>query len=350
VSPRRWAWLAASAVLAALLAVVAVWPQAFGLAGTYGPAQVVALRGLTVAGGAVAAVLIVALALAIRPARWPLVAVAGVTAVATVFSGGVLLSRGLSSDSVPVADANGEVRVLAFNTLFDGAGPAVVADLVTATGADVVVLPETSAATTRQAAALAGGDFQVFHYQAGTGITSATGLLVASSLGAYGDPKPDPSGGLIPFPLRDSPPPGTSRSALSLGSFTVRPEPGSDGPPITAVHVWPPTADAMARWRDDTVWAVRRCKGTEGAIVAGDFNATLDHPALRSLAPCADAAASRDAAGVGTWPAGWPSWAGAPIDHVLADARAWDVVRFSVLDPAGGSDHRAVLAVLRPTG
>ncbi|SDU55234.1 endonuclease/exonuclease/phosphatase family protein [Jiangella alkaliphila] len=330
MSPRRWAWLAASAVLAALLAVVVVWPQALGLAGSYGPAQVVALRGLTVAGGAVAPVLIVALALAIRPARWPLVAVAGVTAAATVFSGVVLLSRGLSSDSVPVADAPGEVRVLAFNTLFDGAGPAVVADLVTATGADVVVLPETSAATTQQAAALTGGDFQVFHHQAGTGITSATGLLVASSLGTYGDPQPDPSGG--------------------LGSFTVRPAPGSDGPPITAVHAWPPTADAMARWRDDTVWAVRRCRGTEGAIVAGDFNATLDHPALRSLTPCADAAASRDAAGAGTWPAGWPTWAGAPIDHVLADARAWDVVAFSVLDAAGGSDHRPVLAVLRPAG
>ncbi|RIQ20515.1 endonuclease/exonuclease/phosphatase family protein, partial [Jiangella rhizosphaerae] len=58
----------------------------------------------------------------------------------------------------------------------------------------------------------------------------------------------------------------------------------------------------------------------------------------------------RDAAAAGTWPAGWPPWAGAPIDHVLADARAWDVVAFSVLHPAGGSDHRPVLAVLRPAG
>ncbi|WP_162605897.1 endonuclease/exonuclease/phosphatase family protein [Jiangella aurantiaca] len=330
MSRRRRAWLAWSTVAAALVAVVVVWPQALGLSGVYGPAQVVALRGVATVAGAGAAVLVAVLALAIRRARWPLAAVAGVIASATVLSAGVLLSRGLSSDPVPVADAPGEVRVLVFNTLYDGAGPEVVADLVTTSGADVVVLPETSAATTERAAALAGGDFQVFHHQVDVGITSATGLLVASSLGTYGEPQPDPSGG--------------------LGSFTVRSAAGSDGPPITAVHAWPPTADAMARWRSDTAWAVGRCQGVEGAIVAGDFNATLDHPALRSPASCADAAAERDAAAVGTWPAGWPSWAGAPIDHVLADARAWDVVAFSVLDPAGGSDHRPVLAVLRPAG
>lgn len=330
MSPRRWAWPVASGALAAPLALAVVWPQALGLAGVYGPAQVVAVRGLTVVGGAVAAVLVTALALAIRRARWPLAVVAGIVAVATVFSAAVLVSRGLGSDAVPSSEAPDEVRVLAFNTLYDGAGPQVVADLVTATGADVAVLPETSAATTRQAAELAGAGFQVFHHQVDAGITSATGLLVASSLGTYGPPRPDPSGG--------------------LGSFTVRPADGSDGPPITAVHAWPPTGDAMARWRDDTVWAVRRCKGAERSIVAGDLNATLDHPAMRSLAPCVDAAAARDAAGVGTWPAGWPARAGAPIDHVLADARAWDVVSFSVLGAAGGSDHRPVLAVLRPAG
>ncbi|WP_158564260.1 endonuclease/exonuclease/phosphatase family protein [Jiangella anatolica] len=332
MTPRRWAWLFGSTAAAALLAAVVVWPQGLGLSDALGPAQVVAVRGLTVVAGASLAVLLAVLAVVVRGARWPLAAVAFVAVVATVCSGGVLLSRGLSPDAVPAVGGGpaGEVRVLAFNTLFDGAGPEVVADLVTATGADVVVLPETSAATTQRAAELAGGGFQVFHHQAGDGITSATGLLVASSLGSYGQPEPDPSGG--------------------LGSFTVRPAPGSAGPPITAVHAWPPTRDAMARWRADTVWAVRRCKGAEGAIVAGDFNATLDHPALRSLAPCADAAAARSAAGAGTWPAGWPSWAGAPIDHVLADARAWSVVSFSVLDAAGGSDHRPVLAVLRPAG
>ncbi|MBB5785828.1 endonuclease/exonuclease/phosphatase family protein [Jiangella mangrovi] len=334
MTPRGWAWPAGSAAAAALLAVLVVWPQAFGMAGVYGPAQVVALRGLTVVAGGAAAVGVAVLALVVRPARWPLAAVAGVVAVATVFSAGVLWSRGVWSDRITSAASStsgeGEVQVLAFNTLYDGAGPEVVAGLITTYGADVVVLPETSAETTSRAATLAGGGFQVFHHQVDAGITSATGLLVATSLGTYGEPRPDPSGG--------------------LGSFTVRPEPGSDGPPITAVHAWPPTGDAMARWRDDTVWAVRRCKGAEGSIVAGDFNATLDHPALRSLAPCADAAAERDAAAVGTWPATWPWWAGAPIDHVLADARAWEVVSFSVLGAAGGSDHRPVLAVLRPAG
>lgn len=334
MTARGWAWVAGSAVVAALLAVVVVWPQAFGLADAYGPAQVVALRGPAVVGGACLCAGVAVLAVTIRAARWPLVAVAAVAAAATVFSAGALWSRGVWTDRLPTASADGsaggEVRVLAFNTLFDGAGPGVVADLITTYGADVVVLPETSRATTESAAALAGGGFQVFHHQVDAGITSATGLLVASSLGPHGEPVVAPPGG--------------------LGSFTVRPVGGSAGPPITAVHAWPPTGDAMARWRDDTVWAARRCKGIEGSIVAGDFNATLDHPALRSLAPCVDAAAERNAAAVGTWPAAWPWWAGAPIDHVLADGRAWSVVSFSVLGAVGGSDHRPVLAVLRPAG
>ncbi|RIQ30074.1 hypothetical protein DY240_07805, partial [Jiangella rhizosphaerae] len=72
MSPRHRAWLAGSTAAAALVAVLVVWPQVLGLSGAYGPAQVVALRGLTVAAGAVAAVLVAALALALRRARRPL--------------------------------------------------------------------------------------------------------------------------------------------------------------------------------------------------------------------------------------------------------------------------------------
>lgn len=315
----RPAWLTLTALLSALVAVAVVWPQALGLADRFGPAQVVAMRGLGVAvGGALLLVLVVA-AFIVTRARPYVVTVAVVAGLATVFSAGVVLWRGLGG---PDAEEPGGMRVLAFNTLHDGVPAGDLATLVTSTGADIVVLTETSQATTHEVAALAGGGFQVFHHQVDAGVTSATGLLIAASVGEYGAPQPDPGSG--------------------LGTFTVRsPTPGA--PPITAVHAYPPTRQTMDAWRADTSEAVRRCRDLDGAIAAGDFNATLDHPALQSLGPCVDAATQRGAGAVGTWPA----WAGAPIDHVLADGRTWDVTRFSVLDPVGGSDHRPVVAVLR---
>ncbi|WP_026875115.1 endonuclease/exonuclease/phosphatase family protein [Jiangella gansuensis] len=321
---RRPAWLTLTALLSALVAVVVVWPQALGLAGRFGPAQVVAMRGLGVAvGGALLLVLVVA-AVVVARARPYVVTVAVVAGLATAFSAGVVLWRGLGGPDAE--ETGGGMRVLAFNTLHDGVAAADLAALVTSTGADIVVLTETSQATTHKVAALAGGGFQVFHHQVDAGVTSATGLLVAGSVGQYGTPQPDPGSG--------------------LGTFTVRsPTPGA--PPITAVHAYPPTRQTMDAWRADTSEAVRRCRDLDGAIAAGDFNATLDHPVLRSLGPCVDAATQRGAGSVGTWPAGWPAWAGAPIDHVLADGRTWDVTGFSVLDPVGGSDHRPVVAVLR---
>ncbi|TDE08784.1 endonuclease/exonuclease/phosphatase family protein [Jiangella asiatica] len=330
----RPASLALTTSLSALAAVVVVWPQALGLAGHYGPAQVVAMRGLGIAAGMALLILLVAALVAARASRWAgarahLAVVAVVVAAATAWSSGVVLWRGLDGwrpGAAPAAPADCDLRVLAFNTLHDGVPAAELAALVTSTGADVVVLPETSSATTDEVALLAGGGFQVFHHQVDAGITSATGLLVADTVGRYGPPEPDPGSG--------------------LATFTVHPTtPGA--PPITAVHAYPPTRSTMDAWRADTAAAVRRCREQAGAVVAGDFNATPDHPALRSTEPCVDAATQAGAGAVGTWPADWPTWAGAPIDHILADSRTWEVTGFSVLAAVGDSDHRPVLAVLR---
>jgi endonuclease/exonuclease/phosphatase (EEP) superfamily protein YafD len=81
-------------------------------------------------------------------------------------------------------------------------------------------------------------------------------------------------------------------------------------------------------------------------VIAGDFNATLDHADLRSLLATGYADAA-DATGTGlvpTWPAGLlpPP---VTIDHVLVDRRA-AVDGFEV-DGIEGSDHKAVVARLR---
>ena len=84
-------------------------------------------------------------------------------------------------------------------------------------------------------------------------------------------------------------------------------------------------------------------------ILAGDFNATLDHSEFRALLDRGylDAA---DAAGEGwtpTWPAPPKQRRALPltIDHILVDRRV-RVEKVTVVR-IPRSDHRAVIAVLR---
>jgi endonuclease/exonuclease/phosphatase (EEP) superfamily protein YafD len=84
--------------------------------------------------------------------------------------------------------------------------------------------------------------------------------------------------------------------------------------------------------------------------MAGDFNATLDHDAMRRVLDTGyeDAA---DVVGAGlqpTWPAGKKVPAAVAIDHVLADKRVG--VRAVSVHTVPGTDHRAVFAELRLPG
>ena len=82
-------------------------------------------------------------------------------------------------------------------------------------------------------------------------------------------------------------------------------------------------------------------------MVAGDFNATLDHSALRAgTAGCVDAAEQRGAGLIPTWgPSPTTRRFGPQIDHVFA-TEGITAETFEVHDVAG-SDHRAVLTTLR---
>jgi endonuclease/exonuclease/phosphatase (EEP) superfamily protein YafD len=115
--------------------------------------------------------------------------------------------------------------------------------------------------------------------------------------------------------------------------------------PITlfGIHTVPPTeSDA---WPDD-LEAVPSPSATSPTVLAGDFNATLDHAEFRDLLDrgYADAAETLGDGLTPTWPTNRrfpPLFA---IDHVLADERI-GVRAFSVHD-LDGTDHRAVLAEL----
>ena len=102
----------------------------------------------------------------------------------------------------------------------------------------------------------------------------------------------------------------------------------------------------MDEWRDDLRALPPATPRGDVRILAGDFNATLDHAELRRVLDrgYADAA---DTVGHGlraTWPSDRRFPPPVTIDHVLADERC-GVRDLEVID-VPGSDHRAVLAEL----
>jgi endonuclease/exonuclease/phosphatase (EEP) superfamily protein YafD len=118
------------------------------------------------------------------------------------------------------------------------------------------------------------------------------------------------------------------------------------GRTLYAVHPVAPVGPApTAAWRRDLAVLARWCRAPLPPIVAGDFNATMDHVSFRTaLGGCRSAAAGTGRGLIGTFPARLPRWFGIQIDHVLIPADAV-TRRFEILDVAG-SDHRAVLATV----
>lgn len=112
------------------------------------------------------------------------------------------------------------------------------------------------------------------------------------------------------------------------------------------IHPFPPSrARAVDTW-SETLESLPSTGSGVPWVLAGDFNATLDHSELRDLLD----RGYRDAgevAGEGlepTWPNDGSLGPLITIDHILADRRL-DVVDYAV-EELPGSDHRPVLAEL----
>jgi endonuclease/exonuclease/phosphatase (EEP) superfamily protein YafD len=119
---------------------------------------------------------------------------------------------------------------------------------------------------------------------------------------------------------------------------------------LVCVHPHPPIPPwrglAAPRWRSEL--AALPPPGEPPVVLAGDYNATLDHAQFRRLLRLGhvDAASQVGHGLVPTWgpePRGRPVLL--PFDHVLIDPR-WAVVATST-HPLPGSDHRALYAELR---
>lgn len=131
---------------------------------------------------------------------------------------------------------------------------------------------------------------------------------------------------------------------LRTGTWNAQAVARVDGVEFTAVHPPAPFNGRRARvWRDE----LRSLPAAGGRlrVLAGDFNATLDHAPLRRLlaAGYRDAAVATGSGLRGTWPVG-RRMPPVTIDHVLVDERIG--VRRVRLHEIDGSDHRAIVAEL----
>ncbi|GLW65426.1 endonuclease [Actinomadura rubrobrunea] len=242
------------------------------------------------------------------------------------------------------------VRVLTANLLFGRADPGRIVDLVRRNGTDVLSLQElTPGARDRLERA---GLTRLLPYKVDEARVSARGAAIYSR-----------------HPLLALPPLEGMSTAMPEAEIAL---PGGRRIVVTAVHPVPPlSSDWYRRWRHDLAElpaARAPLPGGDPAptssfhgpaashpvdetsepirILAGDFNATLDHAGLRRLLGrgYADAADRTGAGLVPTWGLG-SRRPPLTIDHVLVDERC--AVREVAVYDLPGSDHRAVHAEIR---
>ncbi|HWI31711.1 MAG TPA: endonuclease/exonuclease/phosphatase family protein [Microbacterium sp.] len=332
-------------VLFAVAAAVLTWPSFFRLERTYPVAQIVSFRGLVVAGflGVIVLALLLALPRTTRGFAFSIVLVA---AIAVAANAGIMMSRGLGADTLP-ASTDTSVRVMTWNTAGEATPSEAVAKTAVAMDADIIALPETAESVGESVAVAMremGRPMWVHHVRFNTEIENGpqaweTTILISPELGDYS----------VIESSRD----GSSNTGV-VPSAVAMPVDG-DGPIVVAVHAVAPRSAYMPSWRDDLQWLADQCAAAN-VIMAGDFNATLDHMSglgvgNATLGQCRDAAAETGNGAVGTWTSQIPALAGAPIDHVMYSSH-WkptgSVVLRSMDD--SGSDHRPLVVQLEPVG
>jgi endonuclease/exonuclease/phosphatase (EEP) superfamily protein YafD len=231
---------------------------------------------------------------------------------------GALLVPRLLTEEQPPADGS-RLRVMALNLYVGGADPATVVRLVREQKIDVLVMPELT-----QAADIELND---------------AGLAELLPNRVYDTDASSGTGVVSRFPLRQVV--LMEESTLAQPSMVVD-LPDDDDVELTAVHIQPGVRTGSAgTWRRELGELPRPDERIR--ILAGDFNASLDHAAFRALLDrgYADAAESTGKGLEGTW-SKWPPGPPVTIDHIIADDRC-AIGSYAVHD-VPGSDHKALIS------
>ena len=277
--------------------------------------QLLAFTPLALLGAALA----VGLMLVLR--RWAPAAVAALAAIALAV---VIAPRALG-DGAAAPAGGGTLRVLTLNLHGDGANPQEVGALVRRTDADVFSVQEVSAFSIKR-------------------LDDAGIRDVLPNLVAEARPLGQGTALYAKVRLRREPRPRGFLYALAAARARV---PGAGGRElrVLSVHTSAPAGRSfIPGWRRDFGLLPEARDGDLPRVLAGDFNATLDHRPMRDVIDTGYRDAG-DETGKGLTPT-WPNGRRFPplvtIDHVLADDRL-DFGEVSVHD-VNGSDHRAVFA------
>jgi len=268
---------------------------------------------------AVASLVPLALALALRR-WWP----AGVAAVAAVALIAVVAPRAFGGTT----DAEGPtLRVLTAN-LLAGAGDAeTLVRLVREHEVDVLAVQEFTPDAAARLDAL--GLSELMPHRRLNPIVGTQGSALYSRFPLTGTGVRENPGGFT----------------QAYGTLTA---PGASPTTVESVHPMAPSAlERLRDWERDLDGQPRATPDGPVRVLAGDFNATLDHAPLRRLLASGyrDAADAAGAGLTGTWgPYDGDRIPPVTIDHVLVDRRV-GVRDVSVLR-LPGSDHRPVFAEL----
>ncbi|WP_238161334.1 endonuclease/exonuclease/phosphatase family protein [Kribbella antibiotica] len=311
------AWFVRRIVLSVLfLVIVAVplYPELYGLDELTPFTQLVAFRpqGLVI-------VFAVALLMLIRKS-WRIAA--ALVAVLTLTGAGLTLPRVTSDPEPPAADTR-VLTIMVANVLGGGAKAGAVAELIREHKPDLVSLPEAQVDVREEIRAQVEG-YTGYTEQPTKAVESATSVLVAGSLGAV-QVRPD-----LPTSFGNLMITGGNLGQLRL----------------VAYHGFPPLPEDVPPWKHDLTQVRRWCAQDPPTIVAGDFNATLDHADFRwALASnCHSVGPSVGGGLKGTWPSDQPAIARTQIDHVLA-TRTIRPLKFATYE-VEGTDHLAVIATV----
>jgi endonuclease/exonuclease/phosphatase family metal-dependent hydrolase len=147
------------------------------------------------------------------------------------------------------------------------------------------------------------------------------------------------------YPLHAAGTEATSSAGFVVPRAIIR-VPGGGSVEVVSVHAAPPRAGEVDQWESDLRSLPDATPAGMLRLLAGDFNATLDHAELREVLDSGyvDAADADGQALTPTWPVGRIIPPPLTVDHLLADERI-AVEGVSVHD-LPGSDHKAVSAEL----
>lgn len=315
-SGRRRAWTAAIAWPLAGGAAVTMLMRLFGLEDGVRPVQLTAFTPYLALGAMVAAV---AVGLTRRPVAAVVATLAAIVLIACVAPRAI--GSPTNQDGTPLV-------VMAVNLRLGGAEARSIMDLVAGAGVDVLALQELTAEA--EASLLDAGLADLLPFRESHPGPGAVGSALYSRLPLAG-------GG-----VRRASDPGFNQAYATVAL------PGDARVIVESVHPVPPIGQ-VDRWETGLRNQVRGDAPGLPRILAGDFNATLDHRAMRDVLATGyrDVA---DAVGAGLTPT-WPFYGRRSlvtpritIDHVLVPEGI--VVRDFRAVTIPLTDHRAIVATV----